>query len=272
MLGTKKINNLKVNVYKPKVEKQKKIQGSEIVGTNLYWNCCLIAQKNSGKSNLIWNILERTASKKTTLIFFVGTINQDDTYIAMIKHFQEKGITCITHDSIFIDKVNLLDIYIKKFKEVAMVKKQKEEKMGIDADEIKTINVDDPDDDIIEYKKEKKQSCETIMIFDDLADQVKHLESISKIHRHLHVSILTATQYIHDLSKAFFLQQNFIILFPNFSIEKLKILYDNVSLKMTFEQLIEMYNYATKEPYNFLFIDRSNDQIRRNFDELLFFQ
>lgn len=271
MLTQKKINSLKVNVYKEKKEKPKKILGSEIVGDNLYWNCCLIASKNSGKTNLIWNILDNVASKKTTLIFFVGTIHQDDTYIKMLKHFREKDIKCVAYDSIFVNKINILNSFIDELKQLSLQKKEKAEKAGVEKDEFKPINVDD--DEIVEYKKkDKKESPAYIMIFDDLAEQVKYVEPLSKIHRHLEVSVLTSSQYIHDFEKPFMVQQDIIILFPSFSLEKIKYIYENAALKLTLEQLTEMYKYATANPYNFLFIDRSRDQYRHNFDELLYFQ
>ena len=62
------------------------------------------------------------------------------------------------------------------------------------------------------------------------------------------------------------------MLFINFNEDKLRNIYEILDLSVPFETFIDIYNFATKDPYNFLYVDVRNEQFRKNFNEEIIFE
>ncbi len=64
-------------------------------------------------------------------------------------------------------------------------------------------------------------------------------------------------------------QINILLLFPGYWKEKLSDIYEDVHIKNEIDKkkFIDIYNYATAEKYNFLYINVDNGEIRKNFNE-----
>ena len=57
-----------------------------------YPNILLLAKKNSGKTNIIYNILKKCANKHTEIVIFCPTWELDDTYRQILEYLDSKGI------------------------------------------------------------------------------------------------------------------------------------------------------------------------------------
>jgi hypothetical protein len=61
-------------------------------------------------------------------------------------------------------------------------------------------------------------------------------------------------------------QLDFVFLFHSLNLEKLKEVHQDLDLSIEFEDFNTLYNYATKEPFNFLYIDVKNCMFRKGFN------
>lgn len=78
------------------------IKGHELFPT-LYANIGLLAKKKSGKTNVIYNILENVCGPKTHVHIYCSTVFKDTTYDAIMKMLKKKNISFEAHTS-FIGK------------------------------------------------------------------------------------------------------------------------------------------------------------------------
>ena len=51
--------------------------------------------------------------------------------------------------------------------------------------------------------------------------------------------------------------------------DKLKQIYDNTDLCVSYETFLKLYNEATRNPWSFLYVDVRNNVFRENFNTLL---
>lgn len=243
-----KINNIKIQVLKNK-QKDKKFMHKDIFN-ELYPCIYISSKKNSGKSNLIYNILiHMLLPKKTKIYLFSKTFENDQTTIEMIKK---------------IEKYNEIEFYDDL---------QYENQQGEYYKNILDKLIDDIKLDIKENKdKIKKLNYvypKYIFIFDDFSELLKDksLEGIIKRHRHYLTSFIISSQSYTDLTPNVRNQVNFLILFKEISNNRLKMIYDEKIKNLEYDKFIELYLNATEEKYNFLLINcDDNKDIRKNFD------
>lgn len=243
-----KINNIKIQVLKNK-QKDKKFMHKDIF--NEQFLCLFISsKKNSGKTNLIYNILiNMIIPKKTKIFLFSKTIENDQTTIDMIKK---------------IEKYNEIEFYDDL---------QYENKSGEYYKNILEKLIDDIKLDIKENKEKIKKLNfvypRYVFIFDDFSELLKDksLEGIIKRHRHYLTSFIISSQSYTDLTPNVRNQVNFLILFKEISNNRLKMIYDEKIKNLEYDIFIETYLNATEEKYNFLLINcDDNKDIRKNFD------
>ena len=110
--NTKTLNSFEVEPVKIIEEKKENILGYDMFPL-LYNNIFLIAKKKSGKSNVIYNILDKRANKSTNILFFVPTFHRDDVYLKMAEMLDKKKINYEVFSDIIEDGVNVLDDIIK---------------------------------------------------------------------------------------------------------------------------------------------------------------
>ena len=237
-----KINNIKIQVLKNK-QKDKKFIHKDLFNEQFPF-IFLSSKKNSGKSNLIYNILiNMIIPKKTKIFLFSKTIENDQTTIDMIKKI-EKYNDIEFYDDLQYENQNIL---IKLIEDIKLDIKENKEK-------IKKLNYVYP---------------KYIFIFDDFSELLKDksLEGIIKRHRHYLTSFIISSQSYTDLTPNVRNQVNFLILFKEISNNRLKMIYDEKIKNLEYDKFIELYLNATEEKYNFLLINcDDNKDIRKNFD------
>jgi actin-related protein len=133
---------------------------------------------------------------------------------------------------------------------------------------------DSEDDEEKEERKKKRckyQSPEYLFIFDDISDELrknKSIVSFIKKHRHFKSKCIFSSQYSKDLDPQSLKNMDFLILFRGESEDKLKHLYQNADLSISFEEFQKIYNIAVNhKPYSFLYIDKTNNTFRINFNQ-----
>jgi hypothetical protein len=97
MFVTKKVNNVRVQkVPDEKAEDTRPIKGHELC-SHLYGNIYLCAKKNSGKTTVVWNLINRCAGRDTTVIAFVSTLNNDKSWATIQGMRRERIAICWLH-------------------------------------------------------------------------------------------------------------------------------------------------------------------------------
>ena len=253
---------------------------------SLYYNLFICSKKKSGKTSLIGNILNECTSKKTTIWLFCATYNVDATWKQIIRDLEKRGYTVNCYDSIVEKKVNHLDVIIEELSNGDAVKTSKKllkKKSSLSTmpggnifnsipmtlkfnDKIHPVKEDKTREPVV--KRSSKKTPEHLFIFDDISTEMRNkaIARLLKIHRHLHSSVICSSQYLNDLQPQSILQLDYFICFRSFSDEKLNQIHRQLDMAIDFKEFFEIYHYATKKPYDFLYLNTRNEEIRRNFN------
>jgi len=267
MIQAKKINNVSVEpIVLPKVPKN--IKGCDLF-PDLSANIFLCAPKNSGKTTIIKKIIDECVSKDTTVIIFCGTVNNDPSWIEIQKSLVKRKIAFTTYDSIYKDKVNIVNLLIDEMKgddEPMMGGQQgpllrKPALMFGDGSTNK--------EEVVKKQKKKKNiSPKFLIIFDDLSSELKDpaIPKLMKIHRHFSSKIIISSQsWIDTDSRIRKGNLDYVLLFKNISDLVLEQIHKELSIIMPFKLFLKMYLHATAERFHFLYIDR-NMKYRKDFN------
>ena len=298
-MQTEKLNNYKVVAKKLKSSQTTNWKGSDLFDY-IFASIYIIAKRKSGKTQLIYNILEECTDPSVHVVIFSGTAHKDDTYIEMIKWLKSQGNQVSVYDSIFEGKNDLLKDFIDgNLKFGGSVEKKKKNKnkkdlakedKKLDMSKFEKYNIDLGAmmfggrykqlkyNEKPEIKKEiviKKQTTKNnktpkyIFIFDDLSSELKSpsISAFVKQARHEKALCIFSSQYVNDLQPQTIKNMEVIILFGGHSIDKLEEVHKHTDLSISLNDFIEAYEYATEEKYNFLYIDVVNETLRKNFDE-----
>jgi hypothetical protein len=276
-----KINSLEVKAA-PKYGgmDNKPPRGSKLF-SEPFANIYLSAKKKSGKTSNIFFILQRILGPETKLIIFCSTVHKDASWIFMVKYFKMKGIDVETHTSLKEEGVDLLQELVHDLEneqeesdeedeepDPKEVLKQKGE--GIIAAVLKhNLPVLQGDGDKVKKRKSRYLERKYVIVLDDLSTELKtkSLVGLLKKNRHFQSSILVSSQYLNDLDPQSRKQIDYWLIYKGATEEKLETIYKDADISIPFEEFKEIYQDATEEPYNFLYVDVRNDQFRKNYNE-----
>ena len=231
-----------------------------------YSNCAIIAKKKSGKTTILYHILNkvcRGGKFPTNVIIFCSTVHKDDTYKLIIDNLNKKGCNVSTYTH-FLDKSgNIIEGLLEELANPVVT-----EAKGPPGWPIK-FEADEKDGKA--PQKPKKISAEYVLVFDDLGSDMRNktVTHLSKVLRHYKMRTFFLQQNLYDLDSPCRKQLDYLLLFRNFNMEKLKNIYESVDLSIPFDTFTEIYSFATREPYHFLYIDVRNEVFRRNFDHMI---
>lgn len=259
----KTINNV---VIKPiKSEKQLlPVKGSELF-VEPYCNVFLCAKKKSGKSTVIYRILQKCVGKKTKVYIFASTVHRDPAYAKIQDYLDAHNIDYEVFTSIKENGVNLVTDIMKELHEgteeaeTPMNQVPVKQKLLIDYEE-------PPKERVV---KPKYIAPENIFIFDDLGSTLrdKAIDSLLKVNRHTKSKVIISSQYLNDLSPQSRLQLDYVLLFKGLPTEKLEQVYKDTDISIDPQDFFDMYEVATENKYNFFYIDVRNDTFRINFSK-----
>ena len=289
MLKTTKINNIKVLPVITNKREPDKIGGYNFF-PEPYCNIAILGKKHSGKSSTLFNILKACANKNTHIWLFASTIHRDDTYKEIIKMLEDKKCQVSTFIHFVDEGGNILDEIIEELKNpdgqndkmeidnladafpmgVGKSSKMKPNFGGkILTEEEKEAKAEKEKEKEEKKLKKKKIYPEHIFCMDDLGSDMrsKSIDILLKTNRHFKSKVILLGHTLTDLNPGSRKQLDYTLIFKCFSEEKLKTLYTDLDLSMDFEDFKKAYEYATKDPYNFLYISTKSDELRKNFNE-----
>ena len=262
-----KINKARVrSIPKEGDDDTRPIKGYEIC-PHLYANIYLVAKKESGKTTLIWNFIDRCAGRDTKIVAFVSTLNNDANWRMIQQKCEEKGIVFIGSTSIMDDeKVDHLQALTHHLQEIAA--DSDEEKPSVPVPAIPHVSLKEPPPESKKPTKLKYRAPEYIIILDDLSDELKKksVETLLKKNRHFKCKVIISSQWLNDITPAALVQMSIMCLLRGFSVDKLLEFHSKARLNVSTERFVEMYKDATSEPFGFLYIDMDKGKYRNRFD------
>lgn len=240
------------------------VKGADLfaeVYANIYCN----AKKKSGKTSVIFKIIKECAGRDTIIIAFVSTLHKDPIWRSIRHYCENKGIMFEGYTSMMEDGVDVLEEIISGLQQPDEEEEEKEKKPKYGG-----IRFDDSDDDEEGRKKRKTKylAPEYIFIFDDLSTELKSrsLVSLLKKNRHFKCKTIISSQYWNDLLPESRKQLDYILIFRGMPDTKLKEIHRDADLSINFDVFEKLYKFCTMKPFDFMYINTRNDEIRRNFN------
>jgi hypothetical protein len=273
----KKINNKVIVPIDVGHVKINNILGHEIVPmlNSIIFAC---GRKGSGKSNIVFKLMEECIDKETNVIVFCSTHNSDKNWKKIKEWLEYRNQPHVFFSSIFEDGHSNIELLIEKIKNdhereqqelkdkkanknKKLVKKPVVDLFG-DFEEKKPINKPG--------KKSKMKAPEYFIVLDDISGELrakKDVQLLLKHHRHLRSKVVISSQFPNDLDPASRAQVDFWCLFKGFGKDRIEEIFPQLDLRdIDFEEFYEIYRKVTTN-HNFLYIDRNNNTLRKNFDQ-----
>ncbi len=121
----------------------------------------------------------------------------------------------------------------------------------------------------------KYEELDHLFIFDDCGKLLKNaiFGNFCRTNRHFRCKNLISSQHWNDVDLGSRMQLDYCLLFKGHRKAKLEQIYENLDCSVDFDDFLELYKFATADTenntHNFMYVDRGNSQIRKNFDELI---
>lgn len=276
MISEKTLNNITVKpLVDANVLDETKIRGGKFF-KEIYNVTYLCSRRKSGKTSVLAEIMKKTTDKKTTFWLFVPTHKIDPSWIQIIDTLRDRGNTVNVFDSFMSGKTNILDEIVADLSSPP----EEEEKPSAS---ISLLNITSIQPSIVRPKateekrkyeyKPKKLAPLHCFVIDDNSQELKNpaLMSLCKKSRHLKASVYISSQYCNDLMPGVLKQLSYFICFRSMTRDKLEHIHRQLDLSIDIEKFYDIYDFATKDEYNFLYIDMRNQTFRKNFNKELTF-
>lgn len=226
-------------------------------------NIFLCARKNSGKTNIIYNILEQCTNKHTQVLFFVSTIDKDPMYKKIIEMLDDKKIAHLDNTHFILeDGSNLITEFFEGPSE-AETEEVPEEQKPIQR------KVIFGNEEKVEKKSRKRKPPEPdyILVFDDLGSDLRNktVTQLLKKNRHYRCKVVMSSQYATDLEPAAVKQLDYLLVFGGLPKDKIEHLYKFLNLSVDLDEFEELYHQAIQQRYDFLYVDITKNVFKRNF-------
>lgn len=236
-LDIEEINDIDVLPVDIASKRKRDVLGKEYF-SEPFCNIFILAKKNSGKTTLIYNLLQHLlkVGLNQKVYFFVGTIDKDIIYEKIRELLSYNRIEFKCFDTIVTeDKVNLLDAVMEQIGEI---------------------------------DKNNWEYPENIFVFDDVSFdlQNKSVSKLLKANRHYKSKTIVSSQYITDLTPGSRLQLDYCLAFKNISDKNLESLYSSINIWVPKKTFLNYYRTATTfNDHSFLYIDCAKQEFRINF-------
>lgn len=274
MYATEKINNVSCTVPELK-KKPTKWKGSTCFPVQ-YFVMSILAKRKSGKTTVIYNILKQCFNKQTVILFFCPTFWKDDAYKAIRDMLDANNIIYSGYTHFLEDGIDHVEEFMTMCEEQKPVDSDQDES----DDEDEKVDVCIPDriepQTISRKKKPKKKKqppTEYILVFDDMSKALRQpsIIKLCKNSRHYRAKVILSSQSVGDLHPETHAQVDYSLIFKSFNDVSLQNLYDKLEIWISPEKFKRLYYEVTATPYNFLFIDRENQEFRENFNRKIIF-
>lgn len=237
---------------------------------NLTGNVFISAKTNSGKTCTVAHIIEKCADKNTTVIAFCSTVYDDDSWLAIREYCDQKGIPFIGHQSMVNDdNENEVTVLLAQLKEEAKAREAAAKEMkGKGKKKVCPVLLLDEDSEDEEEKpvKSKYQTPKYIIVFDDLAEEIKSkvLTQLLKKSRHYKMKVIVSSQYYLDCERGARGQFFYYLIYAGTEKETLERIKKDSGAPIDMGLFTKLYDDATKEDYCFFYVSRKG-QLRKCF-------
>lgn len=256
------------------------------------------APTKSGKTTNIAHIVLNCAGDNTIIYFFCSTKDLDQTYKLLFEELDARGIQYYAYHHFIDDQGNnIIDGIIDGLSKGDESEDQDETKNDqgshvfysmVNGQIIKTGLDGKP---IIDQQKTKtKQKSHApqpfkekikgkiyevpryMFIFDDLGDELrkKTIYQLLMKQRQYIAKTIISSQYINNLTPQSINQLDYCLIYGGHNLEQVSLLHKKLDLSMGLPEFLELYEYATKEKYSFLWIDRRNMILKKNYEQILY--
>lgn len=200
-------------------------------------NIFIVGRKESGKTNLILNILRNIVDPKTIIVLFCSTHDTSTMWKFIKQEFasQIAAFTSIVEHDIKTKKdINNLDAFIARMKK----------------------------------PKRNLEDNNYIVIFDDISDETrnKSLKKLFKENRHYKTTTIASSQSAKDLLPGCISQLGICLMLDGIDDDNVEHLRSHMGLWFRPKDFIRAYKVATAKKYDFLYVDRAANKLRQNFN------
>ena len=215
---------------------------------------------------------------KTKFIVFCSTVHKDASWKFMIKYFKAKGRDVEVHTALKENGVDLLEQQIKILEnepdpediEMEDIKPEQKIKMIGNGAMNAILAHNLPPEVTGMGKKEKKSKYNErkyIWVLDDLSTELrsKSLPGFLKKSRHFGCCLISS-QYYLDLDPQSRAQLDYMLVYKGAREDKLEAMWKDADLTVDYPEYKKLYEDATEEPYNFLYVDIRKSELRKNFN------
>ena len=257
-MQTKQLNAIEIKPVKVPKQKKKDILGYDMFPVQ-YSNIFITARKNSGKSNLVYRIVENCTNRYTKVLILAATVNKDPVYKKLIKMLTKRNIDTVASTDFMVDGIDLLAEFMANNTGEKPAEKQ-EEKLKLD------LFPEPP-----QPRKSNKKAIEPnyLVILDDLGTECRHpsVTQLLKTNRHYHAKVIVSSQQVTDLDPASRRQLDYMLLLGGIPRDKLTLIYNSGDFNITLDEFVSLYGDATSVKYSFLYCDITGGTYRKNFNK-----
>jgi hypothetical protein len=252
----------------------------------------LIARKNSGKSVVIYHLFKHLLTKNERLYVFASTYNKDPVYLQMQRDCEASKREAYFHDDFMEGNVSMLPSLIATLNPGLLSKPYEDGHATPSESPNPCMLFDEPlappplttrnghaQQALVVHlntsakvrKVKTKKKPRTTIILDDLGEGMRHpsVTQMLKCNRHNRLRVIMSSQAVTDLMPAARKQLDYCLLFKSFNDDKLEQIHKDMDIGIDFNDFKQLYDYATRERYSFLYVDTRHDLFRRNFDTML---
>ena len=259
----KKINNEVVKpIPLPSID-PKLVKGNKLFA-EIYANVFIVAKKKSGKTCTVFKIIKECCNKDTKVVIFASTLNKDLSFKVIRKYLENKGILYEEFTEVSAYLPAILEEIENDVDDEDNSEDEKEEEY-----KPKVLSFNDKEIKLkVKKRKPKYMAPQYLFLFDDISSDLRdeHLSKLVKQNRHYKSKVIISSQYPLDLKPDARKMIDYWLLFKGQEESKLRTLYENADLSVSFEQFYEMYKDATKEKHHFFYIDTNFDTFRKDFN------
>lgn len=251
MIKTEKLNEISVYPFwnDKRIEKKTvKKEHSEIT-PEPYPNIVLCGRKKSGKTTTALFLIFRFITNKTKLVIFSPDLQADKENNEALNLLRELfGEDCIKiypsfaneHKNIFLEELDSADERFAKY----------------------------------DTKNSKHLYPTTIFFFDDLGEddlRSKEIGQLAQNNRHYGCLNIYSSQDWLNFEPKIRNNADLVLLWPGISKPRLKSIFDEIQLGITFDNFVKMYNKCFDAGLkNFMYINLANKEIHKNFSDQLY--
>lgn len=257
----------------------------------------IYGKRGSGKTTTLVNVLRHTTSPRTSVILFSKTAFTDPTWMAVQNEFLHKGIPFTRYQSIFDEDDPKINIVASIMHSLQIEDKNKNSLQQSSSGPSKPVIVTTEEEKALlegggkkqlsaaEKKRlaeiEKKERHDYlkqprfVFVFDDIANELKDkaIAQLIKNARHFHATVIISTQSYYDVLKAIRINMEYVILcgqaHPQ---DRVEAICSEMGIDMKPNVFYNLYKMVTQpSPYDFLFVNISKEQYRRNFNQVIEF-